>query len=612
MSCRQFLILIVATFAALTLSVAAADPPAGADWPQWRGPDRTNVSTETGLLKEWPAGGPPLAWKADGLGQGVPSVAVAGGRVYVLGESGGQEILTALNEADGKRIWSVAVGRPPGGMPLMRWLSQRTPTVDGDRIYAFTAHGELTCLATADGKQLWRKEYDRDFGVGRGPWGYCDFPMVDGDRLVCTPGGNAMLAAIDKKTGGMLWKSGDGSRSTYGGVVAATICGVPQYVHQLGGGVVAVAAADGKFLWEYFAPQGDGGSNVHTALVRGDEVFASWGWQRAGAALLKLTRGGTGFKVEVVYQVELPFDSFLGSSVRLGEYVHAANGLCIDWKTGRLVHQTAPPPPAPAQGKAGKGKASGTVSRVVRMSMTAADGRLYHRTGNNLLTLSEVADDGKYVKRGEFTAPHGSEPTWTFPVISGGRLYLRDQDVLLCYDIRDRAASRERPERRRRPDVIFVPTPQDVVEKMLELAKVSRGDVVADLGCGDGRFVVTAAKKYGCKAYGCDLDKECVRSSLENVKTAGVAELVRIEEKDMFAVDLTGVSVVMLYLGPVMNARLIPQLEKLKPGSRIVSHGFPTPGLIPDRVETFVSAEDDIARKLYVWTTPLKKDATKD
>src|SRR5438093_938649 len=181
----------------------------------------------------------------------------------------------------------------------------------------------------------------------------------------------------------------------------------------------------------------------------------------------------------------------------------------------------------------------------------------------------------------------------------------------------DRAQSRgpERtklPERRRRPDVIFVPTPQDVVEKMLDLARVAPDDMVADLGCGDGRFLVTAAKKYGCRAYGCDLDKDCVRLSLENVKTAGVEKLVQIEEKNIFAVDLRDVTVVMLYLGPAMNARLIPQLERMKPGARIVSHGFPTPGLIPDTVETFMSSEDDIRRQLYLWTTPLKKEPKKD
>jgi hypothetical protein len=219
------------------------------------------------------------------------------------------------------------------------------------------------------------------------------------------------------------------------------------------------------------------------------------------------------------------------------------------------------------------------------------------------VTLSEVAADGAYVRRGEFTAPQvGGEPTWTFPVVAGGRLYLRDQGVLLCYNVRAKAP------RPRRPDVIFVPTPQDVVEKMLELAGVTKGDVVADLGCGDGRIVVTAAKKYGCRAVGYDLDKECVRLSLENVRGAGVGGLVRIERDDLLAADLRGVTVVTLYLGPALNARLVPQLETLKAGARIVSHAFDMPGVTPDKVVEVRSAEDDIVRKLYLWTTPLKRE----
>jgi SAM-dependent methyltransferase len=596
------LVFAAAVILAAPLPAAEPPPPAGGNWPQWGGPDRTNVSAETGLLKEWPPGGPPLLWKADGLGGGVSPVAVAGGKVFVLGDGDGREFLTALAEADGTRLWSAPVGPAVTGvMPVMRWLSQRTPTVDGDRVYAVTGRGELVCAATADGRERWRKDYVRDFDGVRGPWGYCDFPLVDGDRLICTPGGGtATVVALDKAAGAVVWKCAlpAAPRSTYGAIVAADIGGTRQYIHQFDATVVGIAAADGRLLWESQpADRGGLGGNVYTALVRGDEVFASWGWT-PGAALLKVTRDGAQFRAQVIYRTKLPFDPWVGSSVRLGDYVHAANGLCVEWKTGRLVHQTAPPaPPAPGQARAP------AVPRVVRMTMTAADGRLYHRTGNNLVTLSEVAADGGYVKRGEFTAPRvGGEPTWTFPVVTGGRLYLRDQGALLCYDVREKAV------RRRRPDVIFVPTPQDVVERMLELARVTRDDVVADLGCGDGRIVVTAAKKYGCQAVGWDLDRECVRLSLANVKKEGVENLVRVEHGDVLAVDLSGISVVTLYLGPVMNAKLLPQLERLKPGARIVSHAFDMPGVTPDRVVSVTSAEDDVARKLYLWTTPLKRE----
>jgi ribosomal protein L11 methylase PrmA len=184
--------------------------------------------------------------------------------------------------------------------------------------------------------------------------------------------------------------------------------------------------------------------------------------------------------------------------------------------------------------------------------------------------------------------------------------------ALLTAGLTPLLAGADPPPRGPRAAVPFVSTPHDVVEKMLELAKVGKDDVVADLGCGDGRIVVAAAKKYGCKAYGCDLDRKCVRLALENVKAAGVEKLVTIEAKNVFDVDLRDFTVVTLYLGPAMNIRLIPQLEKLKPGARIVSHGYPTPGLVADKTETVVSADDAITRKLYLWTTPLKKEPKKE
>jgi outer membrane protein assembly factor BamB len=567
----------------------AAEPPGG-NWPQWRGPDRTNVSTETGLLKEWPEGGPPLLWKAEGLGEGVPSIAVAGGKIFVLGYRDDKEFLTALNEIDGKPAWSVPVGPAVKEMGMMRWLSQRTPTVDGERVYAFTARGELICLATADGKEQWRKDYVKDFGGRPGSWGYCDFPLVDGDRLICTPGANdATQVALNKKTGELIWKCPvpGCSRGTYGGVVAAEIGGVRQYVHQLEIGVIGVAASDGKLLWRY-AGIAAGGGNVHTAIVKGNEVFCSCGWG-VGATLLKLTPEDGAFKVEPQYQVKLPFESWLGSSVRIDGFVHASNGFSAAWATGKRVEQRVKGLP------------------TSRMTMTSAEGRLYFRTGTNVVMLVEITEKGEYVKRGEFKNPViGPEPTWTTPVVAGGRLYLRDLNLLFCYDLR------EMKPRRRGPDVIFVPTPQDVVEKMLELASVKKADLVVDLGCGDGRIVVTAAKKYGCKSIGYDIDKECVRLSLENVKKEGVEKLVRIERADMFDVDLSEITVAALYLGPDMNAKLIPQLEKMKPGSRIVSHAFEMPGVKPDKVISFTSMEDDVTRKLYLWTIPLKKDPKKD
>lgn len=159
----------------------------------------------------------------------------------------------------------------------------------------------------------------------------------------------------------------------------------------------------------------------------------------------------------------------------------------------------------------------------------------------------------------------------------------------------------------REPDVVFVPTPQDVVDKMLEMAKVTKEDLIYDLGCGDGRIVVTAAKKYGCKAIGYDIDPKRVRESLENVEKNEVGDLVTIEQKDVFTLDLSKANVVTLYLLPGLNVKLIPQLEKLKDGSRIVSHDFAMEGVKPDNVVTLTSKEDEYEHTIYLWTVPLKK-----
>ena len=235
-----------------------------------------------------------------------------------------------------------------------------------------------------------------------------------------------------------------------------------------------------------------------------------------------------------------------------------------------------------------------------RVAMISLGNRMIHRTGNGVVTLTDVDAEGQYKRQGEFKiAPSTKDPTWTFPVVSNGRLYLRDQDVLSCYDLR--------AEKPRKPNVIFVPTPQDVVEKMLEQAKVTKADTVVDLGCGDGRIVVTAAKKYGCKAIGYDLDPECVKLSRAAVEKAGVGTLVKIEEADLLEVDFSGATVVTLYLGATLNAKLLPKLEKLKPGSRIVSHLFAIPGVKPDKTVMVTSTEDDVERALYLYSVPFER-----
>lgn len=195
-----------------------------------------------------------------------------------------------------------------------------------------------------------------------------------------------------------------------------------------------------------------------------------------------------------------------------------------------------------------------------------------------------------------------SRLTWT-AVLAAGWLV---SPVLGPQLVAQEKASEPKPART--PDVIYVPTPHEVVAKMLEMAKVTKDDVVYDLGCGDGRIVVAAAKKYGCKAYGFDIDPQRVKEARANVKKNKVEHLVTIEQKDIFELDLSPASVVTLYLLPSLNVKLIPQLEKLKPGSRIVSHDFDMEGVKPDQRVEFQAKRDGSSHTIYLWTTPLKKE----
>jgi outer membrane protein assembly factor BamB len=574
--------LYLATNTTLYAIRAQDSAPVEGSWPQWRGPGRTNVADDHGLATTWPQQGPPLLWKAAGLGQGVASVAVVGGRVFTLGYRDDQEYATAVDDRTGEVAWQVPLGPAVKEFAGMRWLNQRTPTVDGDRLFAVSVHGELVCLASSDGKEIWRRSYPKDFEGRRGNWGYCDYPLVDGDRLICTPGGkDATVVALDKRNGALIWKCAvpQEDRGTEAAIIVAQIAGTRQYIHQLAKGAVGISH-DGKFLWRY-SKVGDSRGNVHTALVKDDQILCSNGWGRH-VGLIRLVRSGEEFRVEELYSRNVPLDPWLGSSVVLGDHVYTSNGVFFEFKTGEAVGRLPSEPPQ-------------------RITMCAGGQFLIYRLPDNRILLTQATPKG-ITKKAEFQAPRASgEVTWSFPVIAGGKLYLRDQDVLLCYDLRPAS---NKPFRE--PDAIFVPTPQDVVEKMLELAVVKQGDVLFDLGCGDGRIVVTAAKKYGCRAVGYDLDEECVKAAQGRVKKEKLEALVTIERKDLFAADLKGASVIMLYLGPNLNAKLIPQLEKLKPGSRIVSHAFAMPGVIPDRVVRVVSSEDGVEHLLYFWTTPLR------
>jgi outer membrane protein assembly factor BamB len=400
--------------------------PDGPYWPQWHGPDRNGISPDTGLLKKWPDGGPALAWKCSGLGGGFSGVSIADGRIYSMGDRDGQQVLHARELEGGKELWALRVGDPWSNYSGPRC----TPAIDDDRVYALGTHGDLVCADAASGKEIWRKSLPRDFGGKmHSVWGFSESPLVDDDKVLCTPGGpQAGIVALDKKTGATIWastipplgdKGGDGA--AYASIVIGNGCGVKQYVQLMGRGVVGVAADNGQFLWGYNRIANNT-ANIPTPLVKDDFVFCSTGYG-TGAALVRLEPANNGIEpVEVYFLEGNELQNHHGGMVMIGDYIYLGHGhnngapTCIEWKTGKRKWR--------------KDRGPGRESAAV----TFADGNLYFRYQDGVMALI-AAQPKAYELRGEFKLPDVQQPSWPHPVITGKKLYLREQDNLFCYDI---------------------------------------------------------------------------------------------------------------------------------------------------------------------------------
>lgn len=398
----------------LAFSLSAAGR--AGDWPQFRGPNRDDLSTETGLLKSWPKEGPPLLWKATGVGGGYSSISVAGDRIYTLGNKGRESFVVALARDTGKPVWSAKVGAAGGNLGC-------TPTVDGERVYALGQEGDLVCLDAKDGNRVWHRNLLKDFGGSCGGWRYCESPLVDGDKLVVTPGGKqATMAALDKQTGDTVWKCAipvEHPQAGYSSAVIAEVGGVRQYVQLLNGGVVGVTA-DGRFLWKY-EKLGPNTANIPTPIVLKDRVFAIAGYGK-GAALLQLKAKGEAVSATEVYFTRAMTNKH-GGVLCVGEHVfgdHDDGGrpFCADVNTGKVLW---------TRGDQGQGKGSASV--------TYADGLLYFHYQNGVVALVE-ASPASYKEVGSFQVPKTSGHCWAHPVVTGGRLYLREGDMVYCYDVR--------------------------------------------------------------------------------------------------------------------------------------------------------------------------------
>jgi outer membrane protein assembly factor BamB len=396
------------------------------DWPQWRGPERNGISKETGLLKQWPEGGPKLLWQLNDIGDGYSTPAVVGTRIYLMSNRGYEnEFVQALSAENGKNIWTTPVGNVGNAQDFLYSKARSTPTVDGEFIYALGSDGDLACLETSNGKIRWQKNIKKEFGGRPGMWAYAESPLVDGGVVVVTPGGaQATLVALNKKTGDVIWKSAvpGGDAAAYASAIVVQGGGRKQYVQFLSKGIVGVDAKTGEFLWRY-AETVKGMAQMVTPVARAEYVYG--GAHQVGGGLVRLKSQGGGVVAEQVYFARgLP--NSIGGSVLVGDYLYgtAAEGLvAVEFTTGKIKWQA---------------------ESIGRGSVAYADGHLYVHGENGDVALAEATSEA-YREKGRFTPPAQPkrnklgpfpEKAWAYPVIANGRLYIRDIGTLWAYDIK--------------------------------------------------------------------------------------------------------------------------------------------------------------------------------
>jgi outer membrane protein assembly factor BamB len=414
---RFILFILLLMLAIPAAIVMTAQAPPTTDWPQWRGPDRTGVSKETGLTKQWPASGPPRLWAVSNLGAGYGAVAISGDRIFVQSLVGRQSSVASLNRADGKVVWSKALG--PGGNNDRGPGPRSTPTVDGDRIYVLTENGDLACLRAVDGMVVWQRNILKDFSGRNIPWDISESPLIDGNKVVVTPGGRgAGMVALDKMSGKTIWTTKELSdEAGYASVIAADVRGIRTLMTLTGQGGIGVRASDGKLMWKY-TRVANGTANIATPVYHDNKVFYTTDYG-TGGALLALGATNTGeIKAEEIYFTR-ELKNHHGGVVLVNGYLYGFNSgilTCLDFATGKMMWRDR---------SVGKG------------SLTYADGHLYILSENNIVGLAEATPTG-YREKGRFQIADTGLPSWAHPVVSGGRLYIRNQNTLASYDIRAR------------------------------------------------------------------------------------------------------------------------------------------------------------------------------
>ena len=384
----------------------------GAEWHQWRGPNRDGHSAETGLLQQWPQGGPPRLWQATGAGDGFASFSASHGRLYTQGARAGTEYVMAFDAASGRKLWETPNGQryrnAQGDGP------RSTPTVDGDRVYALGGAGELSALDAATGRKIWTVNFVQVFGGITPGWGYSESPLIIGDRIVLNAGGRrASIVAIDKMDGKTLWQSHN-DEAGYSSPVLLRTGSLQQVVFFTGQRALAVDPRDGRLLWSYNRAANNT-ANIATPVVRGNRVFVSSDYGTGAGLVLVRAAGNIAAAEEVYFTREMR--NHHSSSVLVGDTLFGYSSsilTALDFDSGKMVWRDR---------SVGKG------------SLIYADNRLYLYSENGVVGLAEASPTA-YREHGRFTLATGNSPTWSHPIITHGRLIVRDQDNVYAYDIR--------------------------------------------------------------------------------------------------------------------------------------------------------------------------------
>ena len=415
-------------FSAVSVTESANMAASTSDWPQWRGPERTGISQESGLLKQWPAGGPKVLWQVNDIGDGYSTPSVVGTRIYLMSNRGMEnEFVQALSTQDGKPIWTTRVGNVGNPNQNPHYPKARsTPTVNGDFIYALGSDGDLACLETRGGKIRWQKSIRKEFGGQPGEWAYAESPLVDGDAVVVTPGGaQATMVALNKKTGAVIWKSAvpGGDPAAYASAIVVQGGGRKQYVQFLTKGIVGVDAKTGQFLWRY-KEVAKGPAQYWTPIARDGFVYGGALGVGGGLVRLKLDRGGVAAE-QVYFERGLP--NGIGGAVLVGEHLY---GTEVEQKLVAVEFTT--------------GKVKWQAENFGWSSVAYADGFLYVHGVNGEVALVEATPEA-FREKGRFTPPAQPkhlqagpfpEMAFAYPVIANGRLYIRDLGTLWAYDIK--------------------------------------------------------------------------------------------------------------------------------------------------------------------------------